>query len=197
MESNQFLPALEAVLFAAGEPVELSRLAQALDIREAAARELLFELRDRCAAPESGLQLLELDGRFQLATKPAYAAPVKTALELRRNTPLSNAAMEALAIIAYNEPVTRGFVEQVRGVDSSQTVANLVEKGLVEEAGRLDVPGRPIAYRTSAGFLRTFGLKSLDDLPPIPDDSGQVMLDEVVGRAEAAQAGAAPEPKAE
>lgn len=88
--------------------------------------------------------------------------------------------MEVLAIIAYNQPVTKSFVEQVRGVESSQIVNNLVEKGLVEEAGRLDVPGRPISYKTSINFLRCFGLSGLDKLPPLPDENGQVMLDEVV-----------------
>ena len=88
--------------------------------------------------------------------------------------------MEVLAIIAYNQPVSKSFVEQVRGVESSQIVNNLVDKGLVEEAGRLDIPGKPIAYKTTIHFLRCFGLKSLENLPPLPDDSGQVMLDEVV-----------------
>ena len=180
MEMEQFYGAMEAVLFAAGEPVELSRLAQALDIKEAAARELLSRLREKYESTESGLALLELDGCYQLATKPRYAPAIKTAMDLRRNAPLSNAAMEVLAIVAYNQPVTRGFIEQVRGVDSSQTVVNLVEKGLIEEAGRLDVPGRPISYRTTAGFLRTFGMKTLEDLPPLPDESGQVMLEEIV-----------------
>ena len=183
MERLEFLGALEAILFAAGDPVELPRLAQALGIRDAAARELLTALRDKYATADAGIQLLELDGSFQLTTKPAYQEQVKAAMELRRNVPLSNAAMEVLAIIAYNQPVTRGFIEQVRGVDSSATVANLAEKGLIEEAGRLEVPGRPIAYRTTAAFLRTFGMKSIDDLPPIPDDSGQVLLEEVVKQA--------------
>lgn len=180
LEMEQFYGAIEAVLFAAGEPVELSRLAQALDVKEAAARELISRLQEKYEVAGSGLALLELDGCYQLATKPQYAPAVKAAMDLRRNAPLSNAAMEVLAIIAYNQPVTRGFIEQVRGVDSSQTVVNLVEKELVEEAGRLDVPGRPISYRTTAGFLRTFGMKSLEDLPPLPDESGQVMLEEIV-----------------
>ena len=180
MEMEQFCAAIEAVLFSAGDPVELSKIAQALDIKEAAARELLLALQKKYEAPGSGITLLELNGSFQLCSKKQYAGYVKAAMELKRNTPLSNAAMEILAIIAYNQPVTRGFIEQVRGVDSSQTVLNLVEKGLVEEAGRMEVPGRPIAYRTTAGFLRTFGMKSLGDLPPLPDDSGQVMLDEVM-----------------
>lgn len=180
MEMKEYCAALEAVLFASGEPVELARLSQAIDVKEAAARELLLALRDKYDAADSGIMLVELDGSYQLCTKPQFAPQVKAALELRRSAPLSNAAMEVLAIIAYNQPVTRGFIEQVRGVDSSQTVANLVERGLVEEAGRLDVPGRPIAFRTSAGFLRSFGLASLEELPALPDESGQVMLEDVV-----------------
>ena len=137
-------------------------------------------MKDRYEQESSGLLLVELEDSFQLCTKPEYASVVKQTMELRRNTPLSNAAMEVLAIIAYNQPVTRAFVEQVRGVDSSQTVLNLVEKGLVEEAGRLDIPGRPISYRTTQGFLRNFGMKSLEELPPLPDEDGQLLLDEAV-----------------
>ena len=115
-----------------------------------------------------------------MCTNPDFADYIKKALEIKKNIPLSQAAMEVLAIIAYNQPVTKSFVEQVRGVESSQIVNNLVEKGLVEEAGRLDVPGRPISYKTSINFLRCFGLSGLDKLPPLPDENGQVMLDEVV-----------------
>ena len=121
---------------------------------------------------------MALGESFQLVTKDRYAGLIRTALEIRRNTPLSQAAMEVLSIIAYNQPVTKSFVEQVRGVESGQIVNNLAEKGLVEEAGRLDVPGRPIAYRTTLQFLRCFGISSLEQLPPLPDQSGQVMLDE-------------------
>ena len=116
---------------------------------------------------EFPLELRRLDASYQLCTRPVYAGEIRRALELRRNTPLSAAALEVLAIIAYNQPVTRGFVEQVRGVDSSSVVTSLVEKGLVEEAGRLELPGRPISYRTTAAFLRCFGLGSLDDLPDV------------------------------
>ena len=115
-----------------------------------------------------------------MCTNPDFADYIKKALEIKKNIPLSQAAMEVLAIIAYNQPATKSFVEQVRGVESSQIVNNLVEKGLVEEAGRLDVPGRPISYKTSINFLLCFGLSGLDKLPPLPDENGQVMLDEVV-----------------
>lgn len=184
MEINNACGAIEAVLFASGDPVETVKIAQAVELEEELTYKLLQTMKDRYDQEGSGLLLVELEDSFQLCTKPEYAAAVKRAMEIRRNTPLSNAAMEVLAIIAYNQPVTRAFVEQVRGVDSSQTVLNLVEKGLVEEAGRLDVPGRPISYKTTQNFLRNFGMKSLEELPPLPDENGQLLLDEVVREAE-------------
>ena len=131
---------------------------------------VLLSLSDDYASQDRGICLLHLEDRWQLATKNEYAAPIKTLMDNRRNTPLSSAALEVLAIIAYNQPVSRSFVEQVRGVDSSSTIQKLVQKGLVEEAGRLDLPGRPVSFRTTDVFLRTFGLKSLLDLPPLHED---------------------------
>lgn len=180
MEINRVKGAIEAILFASGEPVETSKIAQILELEEDITYKLLKALQDKYDDETSGIQLLEIGESFQLCTKACYADMVKQSLELRRNTPLSQAAMEILAIIAYNQPVTKSFIEQIRGVDSSQTVNSLCEKGLVEEAGRLDVPGRPISYKTTSIFLRNFGLKSLEELPPLPDESGQVMFDEVV-----------------
>lgn len=136
-------------------------------------------------------ELLRLGDRLQLATRAEFAPVIREALELRRNIPLTQAALEVLAVIAYNQPVTRAFIEQVRGVESSGVVNSLIDKALVEEAGRLELPGRPIAYRTTANFLRCFGLSSLDELPtvpsgeeealPVPDDvlEGQVAFGEL------------------
>lgn len=180
MEINNTCGALEAVLFASGEPIELAKLAAAVEVEEDIVHKLLKIMQDKYTKQDSGIQLVELNDSFQLCTKPEYAAYIKAALEMKRNVPLSNAAMEILAIIAYNQPVTKSFIEQIRGVDSSQTVNALVEKGLVEEAGRLELPGRPISYQTTSGFLRSFGMKSIEGLPPLPDESGQVMLDDVV-----------------
>ena len=188
MELNYLTGAAEAILFASGEPVETAKIAQTLDIPEDVAYKLLKNMQDNYEEETSGIQLVELEHAFQLCTKPRYAPYVKSAMENKRTLPLSPAAMEVLAIVAYNQPVTRSFVEQVRGVDSSQTMGNLAEKGLIEEAGRLEVPGRPISYRTTAGFLRSFGLKSLSELPAIPDGSGQVMLEEIVSAAQSGQA---------
>ena len=115
--------------------------------------------------------LLNFDDRWQMATRPYYGEIVKRILDARRNAPLSPAALEVLAVIAYNQPVSRSFIEQVRGVDSSSTVAKLLDKGLIEEAGRLDLPGKPVAFRVTDTFLRVFGLGSLADLPPLHDET--------------------------
>lgn len=180
MEINQICGAIEAVLFASGDPIEIGKIVSAVSVEEDVVHKLLKRIQDKYDTEASGIMLVELADSFQFCTKPEYAGYVKAALELKRNTPLSNAAMEILAIIAYNQPVTKSFIEQIRGVDSSQTVNALVEKGLVEEAGRLEVPGRPISYRTTVGFLRNFGMKSIEGLPPLPDESGQVMLDDLI-----------------
>lgn len=172
-----------AILFAAGEPMEPERIAQVLSIETPAAREQLFTLAELLEEGEGPLTILPLEGCYQLTTKLRYAPIIKTALEVRRNVPLSQAALEVLAIIAYNQPTTRAFIEQVRGVDSSSVVASLVEKELVEEAGRLELPGRPIAYKTTPNFLRCFGLGSLEDLPTVvaeePESGEQLAFEEI------------------
>lgn len=179
MEINLTKGAIEAIFFASGEPVEVSRVAQSLELEYDICYRLIKSIQEKYQSEDSGFELIELGDGFQFCTKAQFADQIKRALEIKRNVPLSQAAMEILAIIAYNQPVTKSFVEQIRGVDSSQTINSLAEKGLVEEAGRLDVPGRPIAYQTSQGFLRCFGLKSISELPPLPNDDGQVAFDEV------------------
>ena len=180
MEISQYKAELEAVLFASGEPVEIERLAEAMDVSEETIIQVASLLKDDYEAEERGILLLNLTGSLQLATKGIYGEPIRRVLEVRKNAPLSQAAMEVLSVIAYNQPVTKSFIEQVRGVESGQIVNNLVEKALVEEAGRLDVPGRPILYQTTLHFLRCFGLESLEQLPPLPDQSGQVHLEEYI-----------------
>lgn len=180
MEYKKYYGMIEAILFASGDPVSDDRLCEATEIDKVTLNGLMSEMAERYRDQERGIRIVRLNQSYQLCTKTEYERYIKHALEIKRNTPLSQAAMEVLAVIAYNEPITKGFVEQVRGVDSSQTVNNLVEKGLVEEAGRLDVPGRPILYRTTEHFLRSFQMGSLKELPPLPDESGQVMLDEFV-----------------
>lgn len=178
--------ALEAMLFAHAEPVETTRLADALRISPAETEELLEGLQKRYDEQESGLALLRFGtDRWQMTTRPYYAEMVKRILDTRRNAPLSPAALEVLAVIAYNQPVSRSFIEQVRGVDSSSTVTKLLEKGLIEEAGRLDLPGKPVAFQVTDTFLRVFGLGSLQDLPPLHDEGSGEMADQAVSDPEA------------
>ncbi len=164
---NEKCKELLAVLFAAGEPLQQERAAQAVGIDGPTAGKLLQHVKDYLEELQLPFTLLRLGDSWQLATLEQYAPVVRQALEIRRGTPLSQAALEVLAIVAYNQPVTKSFVEQVRGVDSASVVNSLVEKGLLEEQGRLEIPGRPIAYGTSAHFLRCFSLNSLADLPPV------------------------------
>ena len=167
---KQYKAAVEAVLFANGEPVTAARIADALSIDQGMAQELLLSLQVDYEKEDRGLQLYQLEDRWQLGTKDRYGEVVKKILDTRRNVPLSQAALEVLAVIAYNQPVSRSFIEQVRGVDSSSTVATLLEKGLIQEAGRLDLPGRPVSFSTTDVFLRTFGLEGLHQLPPLHEE---------------------------
>lgn len=168
MNETQKLGALEAMLFAHGEPVQLARLADALRTDPEEVTDLLRVLQKRYDETESGFMLLYFaPDRWQMSTRPYYGEMVKRILDTRRNAPLSPAALEVLSVIAYNQPVSRSFIEQVRGVDSSYTVSTLLDKGLIEEAGRLDLPGHPVAFQVTDTFLRVFGLASLGDLPPL------------------------------
>ena len=179
MDLKQYRSAVEAMLFAHAEPITSQKLAEVLEIETPVVERLLFSLKDEYDKPERGLCLLQLEDRWQLATKNENASFVKKILDTRRNTPLSLAALETLTIVAYNQPVSRSFIEQVRGVDSSSSVSGLTEKGLIEEAGRLDLPGRPISFRTTDLFLRTFGLSSIADLPPLHEDAPRPILEPV------------------
>jgi len=167
MSFSENISSVEAVLFAYGEPVPCALLAEASGIGKDAVPAVVRLLNERYDESHSSLQVLKLKDSFQLTTRKEYSEYVKKALETGKNSALSAASMETLAIIAYNQPVTRTFVDNIRGVDSSSVIAKLVEKELIEEAERLDVPGRPVAYRTTANFLRCFGLASEDDLPDV------------------------------
>jgi segregation and condensation protein B len=172
---------LEAVLFANAEPLTAAHLADILGIEEELTERLLLQLRDACDADDRGIQLLRLESGWQFATKLSSSEYVKKTLDHRRNVPLTQAALEVLAIIAYNQPVSRSFIEHVRGTDSSSVVATLVEKELIAEAGRLDLPGRPIAFKTTDAFLRAFDLASLGELPAphaATADEGMAPMDE-------------------
>lgn len=168
MEIKQYQAAVEAIVFASGEPVPLSRIALALELDEETTARIADDWVQDINTRGGGLTALKLDDRYQLCSSKACAGYVRKAMDIRRNTPLSQAAMEVLAIIAYNQPVSRPFVEQVRGVDCSAVMQGLQQKGLIEERGRMDLPGRPLLYGTTPNFLRCFGISSIEQLPPLP-----------------------------
>ncbi len=170
MNNENILPTLEAVLFAVGEPIEITRLSQALGTEIVVLSEALDILREKYEDDSSGLCLLRLDDKYQLCTKQQYADSIRSVIEIKKNTPLSQAAFEVLAIVAYNQPVTKAFIEQIRGVDCSAVISNLCQKSLIEEKGRLDLPGRPLIYGTTPEFLRCFCISSLDELPELPNN---------------------------
>ena len=167
METEQLQRAIEAILFAAGERVEISRLAAVLETDESEIILAADALADSFAFERRGIRILKLDKGYQMVSSGEMADYVSKALETRKPPKLSASQLEALTIVAYYQPATKAMVEQIRGVDSSYSVGALLNKKLIEEAGRLNVPGRPILYRTTPDFLRTFGLSSLEELPAI------------------------------
>lgn len=167
MEQKEIQRAVEAILFAAGERIEVSRLAMALEQDEQDIITAADALADEYAFARRGIRILKLENGYQMVSSGEMADYVTKALETRKPPKLSASQLEALTIIAYYQPATKAMVEQIRGVDSSYSVGALMNKKLIEEAGRLNVPGRPIQYRTTPDFLRTFGLSSLEELPPI------------------------------
>lgn len=169
MTATEIKNAIEAILFANGNSVAVSRLATALEITENQAQTYADELVKEYTQQQRGITIIKLDDSYQMVSQKAYAPYIRTVMDLRRNTPLSQAAMEVLAVVAYNQPVTKSFVEQVRGVDCSGVIGSLTTKGLIEEKGRLELPGRPLLYGTTENFLRCFSISSLDELPPLPE----------------------------
>lgn len=167
MEQSQMERILEAILFASGERMELARLAAAMEADEDEVERAAEALADRLAFERRGIRVLRLERGYQMVSSGEMADYVTKALETRKPPKLSASQLEVLIIVAYYQPATKAMVEQIRGVDSAYSVAALLNKKLIEEAGRLNVPGRPIQYRTTPDFLRTFGLSSLEELPPI------------------------------
>ena len=163
MDKRELIPIIEAILFAAGFPVKYEKIAETLELTVDELKEILEG--DAFAYEDRGIRLVCFSDSCQLCTNELYESMVKTALGMRHGGALSNSSMETLAIIAYNQPVTKSFIEQVRGVDSTYAVTTLCEKQLIEVIGRLDVPGKPNLYATTETFLRCFGLSSLDELP--------------------------------
>ena len=172
MSNTELLAMLEAVLFAVGEPIEGEKIAHALGIDLIVIKKAMEELKERYDET-SGLCLLNLDSKYQLCTKKCFADSIRSVIEIKKNAPLSQAALEVLAIIAYNQPVTKAFIEQIRGVDCSAVLSNLCQKSLVEEVGRLELPGRPLIYATTAEFLRCFNVSSLSELPELPRENSE------------------------
>lgn len=170
--------AIEAILFANGASVEVQRIAQALEITEKEVDECISALIDDYSTAKRGITIIKLDNAYQMVSCKEFAPQIRTVMDLRRNTPLSQAALEVLAVVAYNQPVTKAFVEQVRGVDCSGVIGSLTAKGLVEEKGRLELPGRPLLYGTTENFLRCFNIESLEMLPPIPEDDKEKKTNE-------------------
>lgn len=181
MDKKEMEAAVESILFASGEPVNIERICVALAIDRPTAERILQGLMDYYAYERRGMRLLKIEDCWQLCSAPDYAEAIRRAFEIRKPAKLSQPALEVLTIIAYYQPVTRAYVDQIRGVDSSYTVSLLIDRGMIEECGRLQVPGRPRQYRTTKQFLRSFHLSSLDELPAMPDmgNDGQMRLNEV------------------
>lgn len=178
MSERNFKCAIEAILFASGDSVSVDRIATALELTKKEAEKFLEELMAEYIAAQRGITIIKLENSYQMVSVKEYAKEIRTVMDLRRNTPLSQAALEVLAVIAYNQPVTKAFVEQVRGVDCSGVIGSLTTKDLIEEKGRLELPGRPLVYGTTENFLRCFSLSSLDDLPEPPQKTGESSEDE-------------------
>ncbi len=176
LEEKAFAAALEAVIFAAGEPIPISRICLALDADREQVEAGCKALADEYSYQRRGVRLLRLNDSYQLCSAPEYADAIRKALERRKPPQLSQPALEVLSIIAYYQPTTRAYVEQVRGVDSSYTVNLLLERGLIEEAGRMEAPGRPVLFQTTELFLRCFNLPSLEALPPLPQSDEEEKL---------------------
>lgn len=168
MKLKKLVSSFEAVLFSGGEPITLDRLSQVFDLSIEEVAEVISLLEEKYNNENSGIKLVTLENAYQLTTKSEHAEYIKKAFDIKRKTPLSQAGFEVLAVVAYNQPVTKAFIEQVRGVDCSGPIYTLIEKGLVEERGRLDLPGKPLLYGTTKNFLRCFSLKDLSELPPLP-----------------------------
>jgi segregation and condensation protein B len=173
MERKDIESAIEGILFASGEPVKGERLAQAIGVEPIQVDTITQQLSDRYRYERRGIRILRVGNGWQMCSAPENAAVIRRALERRKPPQLTPSALEVLSVIAYYQPTTRAYVDQIRGVDSAYTMTLLLERGLIEECGRLSVPGRPTLFRTTQAFLRSFGLESLDDLPPLPESSSE------------------------
>lgn len=189
MEINEIVSAMEAILFASGESVPVSRIAKVLDAGEDEIIKAAEALAEEYEKGFRGIRLLKLDNSLQLCSAPEFSQLISMALETRKPPRLSQSALEVLAIVAYYQPVTRAYIDQVRGVDSSYTVGVLTDRGLIEPCGKLDVPGRPTIYKTGEVFLRTMGISSVEELPALPDIGSDEGIIELQNKIEALQSG--------
>ena len=188
MEITELQRAIEAILFAAGEPVEVSRLSMTLETDEDEICQAADQLADAWAFERRGIRIVRLENAYQMVSSGEMADYITKALETRKPPKLSSSQLEALTIIAYYQPATKAMVEQIRGVDSSYSISALLNKKLIEDAGRLNVPGRPILYKTTPDFLRTFGLSTLEELPPIEKvEFGEPIMEEAASEGEQLQ----------
>ena len=178
LETKELASVLEGILFASGEPVDVGRLAFALELDRETTEQLLQHLADYYAYERRGMRLIRMDDAYQLISAPEYGEVIRRAFEIRKPAKLSQSAREVLTIVAYYQPTTRAYIDQIRGVDSAYTVGLLLERHLIEECGKLQVPGRPRLYRTTKEFLRAFHLSSLEELPEMPgiETDGQLRL---------------------
>jgi len=199
LELHEIESAMEAILFASGEPVHIDRICLALKLDRPTAEQVLRKLADYYAYERRGVRLVQMEDSWQLCSAPDYAEVIRKAFEIRKSAKLSQPALEVLTIIAYYQPTTRAYVDQVRGVDSSYTMGLLLERRLIEECGRLQVPGRPHLYRTTKEFLRVFHIASLDELPEMPgvEADGQLRLGADGAILDPAAVSAEPEPPEE
>nr|WP_312940975.1 SMC-Scp complex subunit ScpB [Oscillibacter sp.] len=172
MDMKEIESAVEGILFASGDPVHIDRICIALETDRLTAERALQNLMDHYAYERRGVRLLHVEDTWQLCSAPEYAEVIRRAFEIRKSAKLSQPALEVLTVIAYYQPVTRAYVDQIRGVDSAYTVGLLLNRKMIEDCGRLQVPGRPRLYRTTKNFLRSFHLHSLEDLPELPDFGG-------------------------
>ena len=186
MTLDQQIKSAEAIIFASGDGMTFSALMEVLQADEKQLQYILDSLKEKYYPETSGIVLVQNSDIVSFTTNKEQSEIVHDALAIKKNSPLSNAAMETLAIIAYNQPVSRAFIEQVRGVDSTSSVQTLLSRNLIEEAGRLEIPGRPLSYKTTATFLRSFSLNSLADLPKIKADKteGQLSTDDLTDEEE-------------
>ncbi|MBR4211672.1 MAG: SMC-Scp complex subunit ScpB, partial [Oscillibacter sp.] len=196
MDEKELESAVEGILFASGEPLHIERICFALSIERADAERILRRLQDYYAFERRGMRLLQMENRWQLCSSPDHADAIRKAFEIRKPAKLSQPALEALTIIAYYQPTTRAYVDKLRGVDSAYTVGLLLERGLIETCGNLQAPGRPLLYRTTEKFLRSFHISSLDELPPLNEDDipPQQLKIEDIAKADAPQPETVPEP---